>query len=207
MINTYFMSSSIYLLVWFWIQFWLVRSRKGQNWNASGWRKWFHCQYVPFSSRFSGPMPIRVFVTANHGHSSSIVHDFAFIWVEDVTTTHFKACLVQGGHRRHHYQNYLIIITIIILISKWILDISQVFVMLIFLTSFARTGWHMNIITRRHGEKNCQHKSCFLRMKYRPQKQTTHCARYSCQIKFFLLLFYKLNCFCLNFFNKEMRWL
>ena len=167
----------------------------------------FHCQYVPFSSRFSGHMPIRVFVTANHGHSSSIVHDFAFIWVEDVTTTHFKACLVQGGHRRHHYQNYLIIITIIILISKWILDISQVFVMLIFLTSFARTGWHMNIITRRHGEKNCQHKSCFLRMKYRPQKQTTHCARYSCQIKFFLLLFYKLNCFCLNFFNKEMRWL
>lgn len=60
----------------------------------------FHCQYVPFSSRFSSPSPVRVFVTVNHGHSSSIVHDFAFIWVEDVTTTHFRACLVQGG------QNY-----------------------------------------------------------------------------------------------------
>ena len=60
----------------------------------------FHCQYVPFSSRFSSPSPVRVFVTVNHGHSASIVHDFAFIWVEDVTTTHFRACLVQGG------QNY-----------------------------------------------------------------------------------------------------
>lgn len=52
---------------------------------------------MPFSSRFSGSLPVQLFVTINHGHTSSIVLVFAFIWVEDVTTTYFKACLVQGG--------------------------------------------------------------------------------------------------------------
>ncbi len=39
---------------------------------------------------------MRVFASINHGNESSGVHDTAFIWVEDVTTSGFKACLVQG---------------------------------------------------------------------------------------------------------------
>nr|XP_058961641.1 uncharacterized protein LOC131788567 [Pocillopora verrucosa] len=55
-----------------------------------------HCQTVTFSSRFSGGAPY-VFASLNHGNISSIVHDIAFVWVEDVTAADFKACLVQGG--------------------------------------------------------------------------------------------------------------
>ena len=40
---------------------------------------------------------MRVFASINHGNESSKVHDSAFLWVEDVTTSGFKACLVQGG--------------------------------------------------------------------------------------------------------------
>ncbi|KAL9961213.1 hypothetical protein ACROYT_G030116 [Oculina patagonica] len=57
----------------------------------------FHCEYVSFSSSFSSGTPVRVFASLNHGNESSGVHDTAFIWVEDVTTSGFKACLVQGG--------------------------------------------------------------------------------------------------------------
>ena len=44
---------------------------------------------------------MRVFAAINHGNESSTVHASAFIWVEDVSTSRFKACLVQGarGHR------------------------------------------------------------------------------------------------------------
>ena len=55
------------------------------------------CQYVSFSSSFSSGTPVRVFVSVNHGNQSSQVHDSAFVWVEDVTTSRFKACLVTGG--------------------------------------------------------------------------------------------------------------
>ncbi|CAH3104297.1 unnamed protein product [Pocillopora meandrina] len=56
------------------------------------------CQYVSFSSKFSGDgTPVRVFASINHGNKSSGVHDLAFIWIEDVTTSRFKACLVQSG--------------------------------------------------------------------------------------------------------------
>ncbi|KAJ7350952.1 hypothetical protein OS493_037639 [Desmophyllum pertusum] len=57
----------------------------------------FHCQSVSFNSSFNSGTPVRVFASINHGNESSTVHDTAFIWVEDVTTSHFKACLVQGG--------------------------------------------------------------------------------------------------------------
>ncbi|KAJ7369459.1 hypothetical protein OS493_038796 [Desmophyllum pertusum] len=56
-----------------------------------------HCEYVSFSSSFSSGTPVRVFASINHGNRSSTVHDTAFVWVEDVTTSRFKACLVQGG--------------------------------------------------------------------------------------------------------------
>ena len=57
----------------------------------------FHCRYVPFSSSFSSGSPVRVFASVNHGNKSSLVHDSVFLWVEDVTTSRFKACFVQGG--------------------------------------------------------------------------------------------------------------
>ena len=40
---------------------------------------------------------MRVFASVNHGNESSQVHDSAFVWVEDVTTSHFRACVVTGG--------------------------------------------------------------------------------------------------------------
>ncbi|XP_022786569.1 uncharacterized protein LOC111326757 [Stylophora pistillata] len=58
------------------------------------------CQYVSFSSKFPGDgTPVRVFASINHGNKSSGVHDLAFIWIEDVSTSGFKVCLVQGGKR------------------------------------------------------------------------------------------------------------
>jgi len=57
----------------------------------------YHCQYVSFSSSFSSGIPVRVFASVNHGNQSSQVHDSAFVWVEDVTTSHFRACVVTGG--------------------------------------------------------------------------------------------------------------
>lgn len=40
---------------------------------------------------------MRVYISANHGEISIKVHDTSFIWVESVTTSGFKACLVLGG--------------------------------------------------------------------------------------------------------------
>ncbi|KAJ7362163.1 hypothetical protein OS493_013255 [Desmophyllum pertusum] len=57
----------------------------------------FHCEYASFRGSFSSGTPVRVFASINHGSRSSTVHDTAFVWVEDVTTSRFKACLVQGG--------------------------------------------------------------------------------------------------------------
>ena len=57
----------------------------------------FRCIYVLFKSRFSSGTPLRVFASINYGNESSGVHDSAYIWVEDVTTSHVKVCLVQGG--------------------------------------------------------------------------------------------------------------
>ena len=55
------------------------------------------CENVSFSSSFSSGTSVRIFASVNHGNESSGVHDSAFIWVEDVTTSSFRACLVQGG--------------------------------------------------------------------------------------------------------------
>jgi len=57
----------------------------------------FHCEPVSFSSSFSSGTPVRVFASINHGNQLSKVHDSAFVWVEDVTTSRFQACLVEGG--------------------------------------------------------------------------------------------------------------
>ena len=59
----------------------------------------FVCQYASFNNSFSSATPVRVFASVNHGNESSGVHDSAFIWVEEVTTSGFKVCLVQGGRR------------------------------------------------------------------------------------------------------------
>ena len=55
------------------------------------------CEYVSFSSSFSSGTRMRVFASVNHEHVSSGVHDSVFIWVEAVTTSGFRACLVKGG--------------------------------------------------------------------------------------------------------------
>ncbi len=52
---------------------------------------------MSFSGGFSSGTPVRVFASINHGNESSEVHDTAFIWVEDVTMSGFRVCLVQGG--------------------------------------------------------------------------------------------------------------
>ena len=57
----------------------------------------FECHHVPFSSIFTNATPVRVFASVSHGNESSQVHDSAFVWVEDVTTSRFKACVVTGG--------------------------------------------------------------------------------------------------------------
>ena len=57
----------------------------------------FRCIYVLFSSRFSSGTPVRVFAAINYGNESSGVHDSASVWVEDVTTSRVRVCLVQGG--------------------------------------------------------------------------------------------------------------
>ena len=57
----------------------------------------FQCKRVSFTNRFSDGSPVRLFVSINHGNESHVVHDPAFIWVEEVTTNDFKACLVKGG--------------------------------------------------------------------------------------------------------------
>jgi len=57
----------------------------------------FQCAHVSFSNHFSSGTPVRVFASINFGNESSEVHDSASVWVEDVTTSRFKVCVVQGG--------------------------------------------------------------------------------------------------------------
>ena len=57
----------------------------------------FQCKRVSFSNSFSDGSPVRLSASINHGNESHVVHDPAFIWVEEVTTYDFKACLVKGG--------------------------------------------------------------------------------------------------------------
>ena len=57
----------------------------------------FQCKRVSFSNNFSDGSPVRLSASINHGNESHVVHDPAFIWVEEVTTNDFKASLVKGG--------------------------------------------------------------------------------------------------------------
>ena len=52
---------------------------------------------MTFTKSFSKKSSVRVFASINHGEVPQEVHDTAFIWVEDVTTSGFRACLVLGG--------------------------------------------------------------------------------------------------------------
>ncbi|KAM7430200.1 hypothetical protein ABFA07_019055 [Porites harrisoni] len=54
------------------------------------------CQYVSFSNSFTSGTPVRVFVSVNHGNESSEIHDTSLVWVEDVTTSRFRACVVRA---------------------------------------------------------------------------------------------------------------
>ena len=58
----------------------------------------YQCQYAYFGRRFSnGHLPVRVFTSVNHGNNSAEVHDSVLLWVQEVSTTRFKACIVAGG--------------------------------------------------------------------------------------------------------------
>ena len=58
---------------------------------------YLHCEPVSFNNTFSSGAPVRVFTSVNHGHEIIGVHDSAFTWVEDVSTSGFKTCLMQAG--------------------------------------------------------------------------------------------------------------
>ena len=49
-----------------------------------------------FSNSFTSGTPVRVFVSVNHGNESSEIHNTSLVWVEDVTTSRFRACVVRG---------------------------------------------------------------------------------------------------------------
>jgi len=51
---------------------------------------------VLFSNSFTSGTPVRVFVSVNHGNESSEIHNTSLVWVEDVTTSRFRACVVRG---------------------------------------------------------------------------------------------------------------
>ncbi|XP_015775424.1 PREDICTED: uncharacterized protein LOC107353601 [Acropora digitifera] len=63
----------------------------------------YQCQYASFSASFpNSGTPVRVFVSVNHhSHSdhshSSHEHDTVLVWVEDISTSRFKTCVVTGG--------------------------------------------------------------------------------------------------------------
>ena len=51
---------------------------------------------MSFSNSFTSGTPVRVFVSVNHGNESSEIHNTTLVWVEDVTTSRFRACVVRG---------------------------------------------------------------------------------------------------------------
>ena len=51
---------------------------------------------MSFSNSFTSGTPVRVFVSLNHGNESSEIHNTSLVWVEDVTTNRFRACVVKG---------------------------------------------------------------------------------------------------------------
>ena len=58
----------------------------------------YQCQYASFSRSFPNSLePVRVFASVNHRSNSSQVHDTVLVWVEDISTSRFKTCVVTGG--------------------------------------------------------------------------------------------------------------
>ena len=53
-------------------------------------------QYASFRNSFNSGTPVRVFVSVNHRNESSEIHNTSLVWVEDVTTSRFRACVVRG---------------------------------------------------------------------------------------------------------------
>ena len=51
---------------------------------------------MSFRNSFTSGTPVRVFVSVNHGNESSEIHNTSLVWVEDVTTSRFRACVVRG---------------------------------------------------------------------------------------------------------------
>ena len=51
---------------------------------------------MSFRNSFTSGTPVRVFVSVNHGNESFEVHNTTLVWVEDVTTSRFRACVVRG---------------------------------------------------------------------------------------------------------------
>ena len=57
----------------------------------------YYCDTITFPTTFTGVDPVKVFTSVGFGTSSSRVHDVVFTWVESVTTSSFKVCLVENG--------------------------------------------------------------------------------------------------------------
>ncbi|XP_028515600.1 uncharacterized protein LOC110241445, partial [Exaiptasia diaphana] len=57
----------------------------------------YYCDTITFPTAFTGVDPVKVFTSVGFGTSSSRVHDVVFTWVESVTTSSFKVCLVENG--------------------------------------------------------------------------------------------------------------
>ncbi|XP_044165460.1 uncharacterized protein LOC114965419 isoform X3 [Acropora millepora] len=90
------------VFLWFMSCLLFVRSVKGVEQGkfvmqmAAG--QSYKCQYTSFSRRFPNSLtPVRVFASVNHGNNSSQVHDTVLIWVEDISTSRFKTCVVTAG--------------------------------------------------------------------------------------------------------------
>ncbi|XP_020912861.2 uncharacterized protein LOC110250602, partial [Exaiptasia diaphana] len=57
----------------------------------------YYCDTITFPTAFTGVDPVKLFTSVGFGMSSSRVHDVVFTWVESVTTSSFKVCLVENG--------------------------------------------------------------------------------------------------------------
>ena len=51
---------------------------------------------MSFRNSFTSGTPVRVFVSVNHGNESFEVHSTTLVWVEDVSPSRLRACVVRG---------------------------------------------------------------------------------------------------------------
>lgn len=59
----------------------------------------YYCDTISFPTAFEIDSFVKVFTSVSFGTNSSHVHDVVFTWVESVTHSDFKACVVEGGVR------------------------------------------------------------------------------------------------------------